>query len=220
MAWLRHRQLAWLLSKFFLNRPSCTGVSPGMNLSGFACVLGILLPLAGGVPLQGPAGVQTAPALVKAGAETSFTVIGVSVRTNNQKEMSGNGEIPALWQRLMQQGLLDQIPSRAPGGPIAVYSDYAKDEKSDYTYTVGARVTSADKVPDGFVVITVPAGRYAVVKTDQGPLPEVMSRVWQRIWALSPAELGGTRAFKVDYELYPETMDPQDAQVEIHLGLK
>jgi predicted transcriptional regulator YdeE len=198
----------------------------GMKTIRFACVLSILLPLASGASLQGQAGApssnsaQAAPAPVATEDETSMTVIGISVRTNNEKEASGNGEIPALWQRLMQQGLLDQISSRAPGGPVAVYSDYVKDEKSDYTYTVGARVTTADKVPDGFVVITVPAGRYAVVKTDQGPLPVIMPKAWQRIWALSPAELGGTRAFKVDYEIYPETMDPQNAQVEIHLGLK
>jgi len=37
---------------------------------------------------------------------------------------------------------------------------------------------------------------------------------------MSPAELGGRRAFITDYEIYDQrTENSQEAQVEIHIGL-
>lgn len=196
-----------------------------MKSSSLACFLAIFLPLSG-VALHAQAGAsssagtQTASA-VKTDDQPAFTVIGISIHTDSEKEASGDGEIPKLWQRVIQQGLLESIPSRGEGGPIAVYSDFTKEgEKFSYTYTLGMRVTSADKIPDGFVAITVPAGKYAIVPTDQGALPDVLPKAWHRVFTMSPAELGGERAFKIDYEQFPENMDWQNAQVDIHLGLK
>jgi predicted transcriptional regulator YdeE len=198
-----------------------------MNSLGLACLLAAVLPVTSGIPANRPSGTQSAipdskqtSSAVRTEDQPAFSVIGIEVRTSNAKEAGGNGEIPQLWQRVMQEGLLEKIPGRADGGPIAVYLDYDKEEKSDYTYLLGARVTSGEKVPDGFVAVTVPAGKYAVLLTDQGALPEVMPKAWRRVWAMPAAELGGKRAFKIDYEQYPAAMDWQNAQVEIHLGLQ
>ena len=67
-------------------------------------------------------------------------VAGFQVRTSNDREMSGNGEIGKLWGRFIQQNLASQIPGRVGHTLIAVYCDYASDEKGDYRYLLwGAR---------------------------------------------------------------------------------
>ena len=77
-----------------------------------------------------------------------------------------------------------------------------------------------DKVPDGMTAITVPAGKYAVVESDKGALPEIMPKVWRRIATMPPKELGGERIFRTDYEVFPGGFDWQDTQVEVHAGVK
>lgn len=67
----------------------------------------------------------------------------------------------------------------------------------------------------------IPAGRYAVLTTAKGPVYQVVPEAWQHIWALSPAQLGGQRTFQSDYEVYDQReRDPQNAEVEVHIGLK
>jgi hypothetical protein len=102
-----------------------------------------------------PASAPAASSAPKVDDQASFTVIGVTVRTNNAKEAGGQGAIPQLWQNAMQNQTLDQIPNKASDGIVVVYSDYASDNTGDYNYTLGYRVTSADKVPDGMVAKTI-----------------------------------------------------------------
>jgi predicted transcriptional regulator YdeE len=148
-------------------------------------------------------------------------VAGYQVRTSNAKEMSGNGEIGKLWARFYQENLAAQIPNRVGQSLMVVYSDYASDEKGEYSYLLGAPVTSIDALPAGLTYRKIPAGQYAVVTTAQGPLIDVLQAAWKHIWSMSPAELGGKRAFQEDYEIYDQrSMNPTSAQVEIHIGLK
>jgi predicted transcriptional regulator YdeE len=160
------------------------------------------------------------PSPVTTETQPGFTVVGLAVRTTNQTEDGGNGFIPQMWQRAMQQGALESIPHRADNNITVVYTNYTSDNNADYTYVLGVRVSSVDKVPDGMMTVNVPAGKYAVVESDQGSLPEVLPKVWRRINTMPAAELGGQRAFKADYEIYPEGFDWQNAQIQIYLGLK
>jgi predicted transcriptional regulator YdeE len=183
-----------------------------------AILLGFAAMFCISIPAQAKA--QSKASAVNTETQPAFTVVGFSIRTTNQKEAGGNGEIPQIWQRAMQQGLLENIPHRADNNFTVVYTDYTSDQNSDYTYVLGVRVSAVDKVPEGMVAVPVPAGRYAIVESETGPLPQIMPKLWQSIWAMSPKELGGERAFKADYEVYPESFNWQDAQVEVHLGLK
>jgi len=66
----------------------------------------------------------------------------------------------------------------------------------------------------------VAAGPYAVLTTARGPVVDVLQAQWLKIWAMKPEELGGKRAFVTDYEVYDaRSADPQNAVVEIHIGL-
>jgi predicted transcriptional regulator YdeE len=160
------------------------------------------------------------PATLKVEEQPSFAVIGVSVRTSGQKEAGGSGEIPALWTRALQDGTFGRIPNRTDDKMLAIYTDYASDQKGAYTYLLGARVSSAEKVPEGMVAVTIPAARYAVIESDQGALPDIMPKVWQHIAAMSARDLGGDRSFKTDYEVFPAGFDWQNTQVELRVGLK
>ncbi|MFP5227626.1 MAG: GyrI-like domain-containing protein [Acidobacteriota bacterium] len=164
-----------------------------------------------------PAASASVPKIVD---QASFTVVGVTVRTNNAKEAGGQGEIPQLWQSAMQNGTLEQIPNKAGDGLVVVYSDYASDHTGDYNYTLGYKVTSADKIPDGMVAKTIPAGRYAVLTSAQGPPQEVIAALWQRINSMTPQQLGGVRAYKDDFETYGELTDFSSMQMTAHLGLR
>jgi predicted transcriptional regulator YdeE len=159
-----------------------------------------------------------APSPVKVEEQESFTVIGLTVRTNNAAEAGGQGQIPQLWQSAMASGQLDQVPNRVGDGMVVVYSDYAA--TGDYNYTLGVRVSSADKIPDGMVKRVIPAGKYAVVQSEAGVPEEVIPALWQRIAQMTPQEMGGTRAYQVDFETYLPITDPSNMQTTAHIGIK
>jgi len=157
---------------------------------------------------------------VKVEEQKAFSVIGLAVRTNNKTEATGQGEIPKLWKRFVEQDTARKIPNRAEQNLIIVYTDYATDETGEYTYVVGSRVTATADVPAGLTLKEVPAGNYATLESDTGPIQVVIPKIWQQIWAMSPKDLGGQRAFQADYEVYPENFDPQNVQITVHIGLK
>jgi len=166
-----------------------------------------------------PTGAAISP--VKTTLAEPIYVAGFLVRTSNAKEVSGNGEIGKLWGRFMQQNLATQIPNKIGHTLMVVYSDYASDEKGEYTYLLGAPVSTVDGLPANLSFRRIPPGNYAVLTTAQGPLIEVLQSTWKQIWSATPAQLGAPRAFVADYEIYDQrSADPNNAQVEIHVGLR
>ena len=149
--------------------------------------------------------------------EAGFTVIGIEARTSNAREMSGAGVIASQWARFMKDNLLAQIPDKTDRAILAVYSDYASDQNGEYSFMIGARVSSAAQLPAGMVAKQVPAGQYAIFTSERGPVEKVVMATWQKIWAASGIE----RAYKVDFELYDErARDPKNAQVDIYVGIR
>jgi predicted transcriptional regulator YdeE len=150
-----------------------------------------------------------------------FFVIGLAERTSNRREISGLGIIGRQWARLYAEGLLQQIPNRVDNDVIAVYADYAGDHTSEYTFLLGARVSSIEQVPERMIARRIPAAKYVMVETERGPVQQVVVAAWQKIWSTSPEELGGERAYRADFEVYgAEASDPQNSQVRIFVGLK
>lgn len=168
-------------------------------------------------PTTAPAVSATAPKIEN---QESFTVVGLTVRTNNAAEAGGQGQIPALWQNAMTNGQLEQIPNRVGEGYVVVYSDFASDHGGEYNYTLGVRVSSADNVPAGMVKRAVVAGKYAIFQSEQGAPQDVIPALWQHINSLSPQQMGGERAYRSDFETYGNITDPSSMQVTAHIGLK
>jgi predicted transcriptional regulator YdeE len=174
-----------------------------------------------------------APSLVAACAERAgrvnpevsqvqgFTVVGIAGRTNNAKEMTPEGIIGKFWGRLMQHNLLERIPNRADGNIIAVYTDYASDHNSDYTYILGAKVTQESRIPAGMVAAKVVTGKYADFTTERGPANRVVPELWRKINSLPNDVPGGDRLYRSDFEVYDRrARNRQDAIVEVFVGIR
>jgi len=150
-----------------------------------------------------------------------IAVAGFQVRTSNARELAGQGQIGALWQRFFAENLLAEIPNLTAESLCVVYSNYESDENGEYDYLLGAPVSTIEGLPQGVTFAAIATGQYAVVTTEKGPVAEVVQAAWKHIWGLSPAELGGRRAYLTDYEIYDaRAANPAEAVVEIRLGLE
>ena len=158
------------------------------------------------------------PKVVK---QDGFTVIGISARTSNTKEMTAQGVIGPMWGRLFQEHVLEKIPNKADSKIVAVYTDYASDHNGEYTYVLGARVTSDAVVPAGMVAKKIPAGKYAVFTSEEGPAQQVVPALWMKINSLPQGAVGTDRVYRADFEIYDErATDPQNLQVDVYVGIK
>ena len=150
-----------------------------------------------------------------------FTVIGISARTSNAKEVTADGVIGTMWGRLFQEGLLAKIPNKADQNIVAVYTDYASDHNGEYTYVLGARVTSDAEVPAGMIAKKIPAQKFAVFTSEKGPAPKVVPQLWMKINSLPKTAVGGDRQYKSDFEIYDQrATDPENLQMDVYVGIK
>jgi predicted transcriptional regulator YdeE len=150
-----------------------------------------------------------------------FTVIGISVRTSNVREMSPDSMIGKQWGRLFQEGVLAKIPNKTNSEIIAVYTDYASDKNGEYTFVLGARAIPGTEAPAGMVAVKIPTGKYAVFTSEKGPAPKVVPGIWQQINSLLKSAPGGDRTYKADFEVYDQrAADPQNSVVDVYIGIK
>jgi predicted transcriptional regulator YdeE len=152
----------------------------------------------------------------------AFSVMGIEVRTTNAKEASSDGVIGKQWQKFFQDGVLEKIPNRADSNLYAVYNNYTDGRNGEYSFLIGPKVPEGSVPPAGLVLKTVPAGNYAVITSEQGPVVKVVVAAWQRVWKMEDEHtLGGQRAYAADFELYDQRgIDPQNSQVDLYIGLK
>ncbi|MGH9494544.1 MAG: serine hydrolase [Candidatus Sulfotelmatobacter sp.] len=150
-----------------------------------------------------------------------FTVVGIAVRTSNAKEMSADGVIGKQWERLMQEGSTAKIQHKADQNIVAVYADYAGDHNGEYTFLLGARVTSDADIPEGMVAKKVPGGKFAVFTSEKGPAPQVVPALWTKINSLAKTAVGGERTYRADYEIYDQrALDPQNMVMDVYVGIR
>ena len=147
-------------------------------------------------------------------------VIGIEARTSNAQEMKGEGVIAKQWQKFFQDGVQQKIANRADANLYAVYSDYASDRNGEFSFVIGVRVNTGATVPAGMVLKKIPAGDYALITSEKGPVGKVVVAAWQQVWSLEDkAQLA--RAYKADFEVYDRrAADPENSQVELYVGLK
>jgi len=177
--------------------------------------IGIVGILAGAMALGG----MMKPRILE---QQEFWVVGIEARTNNAREATPDGVIAKQWGRLFPEGILEKIPNRTSADILAVYTDYASDHNSDYTYILGARVRDASTVPSGMVARKISRARYDVFTTERGPVGKVVSEAWQEINRLADhSGLDGRRAYQADFEVYDQrSRDPQNSQVDIYVGVR
>ena len=150
----------------------------------------------------------------------AFHVAGLSARTSNDIESTPGAHIPKLWQQFMQSNLAAQLTNKIGQEIYVVYTDYESDYTGAYTYIIGYRVQSPENLPHQLTSAEVPAGEYAVLTSEVGLAPQIVPALWAKVWPMTPAELGGTRAYQSDFELYDHrAVNPQQTQIDLFLGL-
>jgi predicted transcriptional regulator YdeE len=149
-------------------------------------------------------------------------LVGITARTNNAAEMNpATGKIGPTLQRYFQNNLAAKINSRKkPGTTYCVYTEYENDCNGDYTYFVGEAVSNLNEVDSSLETKLIPAQRTIKFTTAPGPMPAVCIELWQKIWSMTDADLGGTRAYVADFEVYDErSHDPQNTVLDIYIGI-
>lgn len=138
--------------------------------------------------------------------------VGVSARTNNTSPDMG-AVIGGLWNRFYNEGIYESIPKKENTKALGIYTDYAGDEKADYT-VFAACETSLEPEEDHFAVCHIPAGRYAKFLV-RGDMVQAVADAWQEIWRMDLP-----RAFQCDFEEYQNDEMGSNAEIHIYIGLK
>lgn len=134
-------------------------------------------------------------------------VAGIKARTNNTSP-DMTKVIGGLWQKFYAEGIYESIPGKVTGKSLGIYTEYDRDEKSDYSIIVGCEVDGKETLPENTITVTIPAGRYAKFVV-RGELHEAVAACWQEVWNM---EL--PRSFACDFEEY---QDSSMGQTEIHI---
>ncbi|WP_366291059.1 zinc ribbon domain-containing protein [Paenibacillus sp. AN1007] len=139
---------------------------------------------------------------------------GLASRTTNAVEMSGQGSIGELWGRYFAS---EHLPS-SEAVRYGCYTDYTDGIAGEYTILVGHEVGAADVLPEGFDEVQLPPATYAVFTSRTGPMVEVVSEVWETVWAWGQQS---DRTFTGDFEHYDErSLNPEQMQVDVYIAVK
>lgn len=144
------------------------------------------------------------------------TVAGLSARTNNLSPQMGE-IIGRLWKDFYSEDCYPAIKNKVGGSSFGIYTDYADDEKGDYTVLAACEVSAVEDLPKGVVVRKIPSGKYAEFSITgemdmQAQFAEI-NKLWQEIWQMKL-----DRNFVCDFEEY-RSADPKNADVHVYIGL-
>ena len=130
-------------------------------------------------------------------------VHGLEIRTTNAAERDpGTARIPSLWEKVAREGI---VGSRTP---VAVYLDYASDDRGPYTLLVGVEARPGEAVPGGLRAVDVPGGRCLLFEA-RGPMPKALIETWGLVWDHFRAGSRPTRLYSADVEIHtgPDAVD-------------
>ncbi|USG64995.1 GyrI-like domain-containing protein [Brevibacillus ruminantium] len=146
---------------------------------------------------------------------------GIAARTTNAREVSGEGEIPGLWEQFFRANVTSRIGQiKHPQRLYALYANYENGAEGTYTVLLGHETKPGEQTGEGLEAISIPAAKYAVFTTEKGPVDVVVTEAWKRIWAWSSAA-NVRRTFTGDFELYnAHDFDPGQAVVEIYIAIE
>lgn len=136
---------------------------------------------------------------------------GLWVRTGNQ-EPDMMAKIGGLWQRFFG-GDLEKIPNRVGNTYYGLYTNYGKDDKSEYDAVACCETDGVQDVSGDMKSIVLPAGKYAKF-TFHGDMEKNTGAFWTEVWN---TEL--PRSFTGDFEEYKPCEDHHNAEICIYVAL-
>ncbi|MCM1023174.1 MAG: effector binding domain-containing protein [Prevotella sp.] len=141
----------------------------------------------------------------------------LTARTNNSSPEMGE-IIGGLWQKFYSEEIFPALKNRANAYALGLYTEYASDEKGDYTAAVGCETTDETELPDGMKTIKIPAGKYAVFsitgEMDFDGQLAALQNLRRELWGTDLK-----RSYVCDFEEY-RSADPKYADIRVYIGLK
>ncbi|MGG3519684.1 AraC family transcriptional regulator [Bacillus pseudomycoides] len=157
----------------------------------------------------------------------AFHVAGYEMKTSS-KEGKNLKDIPAFWDRYLQNNLASNITNRKHTDQyveLGMCTDFNL-ETGDFTYIIGMEVTSFDGVPTELAQRTFPEATYAVFTTPKVPHKDMVSSIqqtWNAVFTEWFPHSGYEHAGVTEFELYDERCHEDKsefAQVEIWLPVQ
>lgn len=152
----------------------------------------------------------------------AFYIVGLGTRTNNHNEITGeNAKIGHLLSRYHGDNISAKIVNKLNSGTILhVYTEYEDKHFKDYTFIIGQQVSSDVISESDLRLKKIPEQTYAKFTTEAGSMPMVCINAWQQIWEMTDEELGGTRSYTADFELYDErAINPESSVLDIYIAI-
>ena len=144
--------------------------------------------------------------------QQSFKIVGISIRTNNQKAANDLGK---LWSKFIGENTTKKIPNKVSQDIYSIYTDYESDHTGDYTNIIGYRVSSLENVAAGLVSKEIPMSDYQKF-TAKVKFPTCVQATWGEIWN---SEI--KRSYVADFEVYGDkSMNMTNAEVDIFISVR
>ncbi len=143
--------------------------------------------------------------------DEDLVILGVALRTSSEQAAR---DIPALWQRFMQESLA-RLP--AAGDVYAVYCDYESDFRGPYTMVLGVPASVETPIPDGMRKVVIPRGDYARFMA-RGDPAQALWGTWAHVW--NAWERRGERRYAADFERHARaSLGQGHIEAEVVVGL-
>ena len=144
-----------------------------------------------------------------------FKLIGITVRTSNTDPKKTAQDIGGLWQRLLAEQLVAQIPNKVDTTVYSAYTDFESDHTGAYTTVLGCKVHSLAEIPEGMEAFTCAGGEYQKFVCRGDLSKGAVYGAWADIW-----QQDLDRTYTLDFEVYgPKALNTADAEVEIYVAV-
>jgi predicted transcriptional regulator YdeE len=144
-----------------------------------------------------------------------FNIIGIDVRTTNQ-DGQGIIDIGGLWQKFINEKIIDKIPNKIDNTIYSIYTEYESDYTKPYTTLIGCRVSHLDEIPNGMRGIKFNKGNYQKFVAKGNMANNIVANKWHEIWNTDI-----NRAYTQDFEVYSEkSHNHNSAEIDIYIAIK
>jgi predicted transcriptional regulator YdeE len=146
----------------------------------------------------------------------SFSVIGITVKTNNNDPVKLSNDMQNLWNKFMSENIMNQIQGKIDNNIYCIYTEYEGDYTKPYLALLGCKVDNLDAVPAGLIGKKFNSGSYTKYMAKGNLLQGIVYEKWKHIWNSDIA-----RTYIADFEVYGEkSQNLENAEVDIFIGVK
>lgn len=143
-----------------------------------------------------------------------FNIIGIEVRTSN-KNGQGISDIGGLWQKFMNESIIEKIPNKINNTIYSIYTEYAGDYTEPYTTLIGCSVHHLEEIPNGMRGMKFNKSIYQKFIAKGAMSNNIVANKWHEIWNTDI-----NRAYTQDFEVYGEkSHNPNNAEIDIYIAI-